>query len=353
MMTSKERLQRVLSGEFPDRVPFQDAYWQTTIERWRREGLPAAPAPGDYFGCEMAMVGGDYTLQFPVRPGEESDRYRIYTDADGATRKELRTGDGWTPYWLDFAIKNRADWEKLRERGAYRPSRLPGGLADSYRQARAQGRFVVFRAHACFHPTWHKIGLERMLIAMIEEPEWIVDMFAVHTRLITDLYEGLKAQGIECDAAWLSDDLGYRSAPLISPAMYRELVMPYHRQACEYFARDGLRTMLHSDGDVRPLIPAFLEAGFSCLHPLEVKAGLDVRDLKQEYGGRLVCFGNIDVRRLAGTREEIEEEVRAKVTAGKQDGGYIFHSDHSVPSDVSLDNYRFALQMLDRYGRYA
>ncbi|MEW6756354.1 MAG: uroporphyrinogen decarboxylase family protein, partial [Candidatus Latescibacterota bacterium] len=102
----------------------------------------------------------------------------------------------------------------------------------------------------------------------------------------------------------------------------------------------------------RPLIPAFLEAGFSCLHPLEVKAGLDVADLKRQYGSRLVCFGNIDVRRLAGTREEVEDEVHAKVEAGKQDGGYIFHSDHSVPSDVPLENYRFALGVLERCGRY-
>lgn len=351
-MTSQERLKTVLAGGIPDRVPYQDAYWQTTIERWRQEGLPAGADPADYFGCEMARIGGDYTLQLPVQVLEENERYRVYVDADGATRKELRTGDGWTPHWLDFAIKCRQDWQRLRERGAFHPSRLSAGLAQRYWQARAQRRFVVFHAHACFHPTWHKIGLERMLIAMVEEPEWIADMFAVHTRLIIDLYEAIRAQGLVCDAAWLSDDLGYRSAPLISPPMYRELVMPYHRQACERFAQDGLKTILHSDGDVRPLIPYFLEAGFTCLHPLEVKAGLDVGQLKAQYGKRLICFGNIDVRCLAGTREEIEAEVRTKVAAGKEDGGYIFHSDHSVPSDVSLDNYRFALQVLEECGRY-
>jgi len=351
-MNSRKRLQTVLSGGIPDRVPFQDSYWQTTIERWRGEGLPAEASPADYFGCEMAMVGGDYTLQFPVQPIEETERYRVYVDADGATRQEMRTGDGWTPHWLDFRIKSRDDWERLKERGGYNPSRLSRGLVKGYQLARAQGKFVVFRAHACFHPTWHKIGLERMLISLLEEPEWITDMFAVHTQLIIGLYEGIKAQGIECDAAWLSDDLGYRTAPLISPEMYRELVMPYHGQACAHFARDGLKTMLHSDGDVRPLIPYFLEAGISVLHPLEAKAGLDVRDIKKEYGSQLVCFGNIDVRKLAGTREEVEEEVRTKVTAGKEDGGYIFHSDHSVPSDVPLENYRLALEMLEKYGRY-
>ncbi len=62
--------------------------------------------------------------------------------------------------------------------------------------------------------------------------------------------------------------------------------------------------------------------------------------------------GNIDVRNLAGSREAIESEIRSKVTAGGAGGGYIYHSDHSVPKDVSLENYRFALKMLEKYGRY-
>jgi uroporphyrinogen decarboxylase len=103
---------------------------------------------------------------------------------------------------------------------------------------------------------------------------------------------------------------------------------------------------------VGPLIPHFLEAGFAALHPLEVKAGLDAAQLKAQYGGRLALFGNIDVRRLAAGPEAAAEEVRAKLAAAMPGGGYLFHSDHSVPSDVPLANYRAALAALDRCGRY-
>ena len=177
-------------------------------------------------------------------------------------------------------------------------------------------------------------------------------MFAAHTKLVIDGYEAMKAMGVEYDGVFLPDDLAYRNGPLISPAMYRELVMPYHREACEHFARDGLTTILHSDGDVRPLIPSFLEAGFGALHPLEAKAGLDVRKLKPQYGDRLALYGNIDVRRLAGSREEIEEEIRTKLAVAKEGGGYMYHSDHSVSADVSLDNYRFAVDLIRQHGRY-
>lgn len=352
-MNSSERITATLSGHKPDRVPYQDAFWQTTVQRWQTEGLPAGTSPAAYFGCEMAGISGDYTLQLPVTTLAETDRYRVYVDADGATRRELRTADGWTPHWLEFTIKGPEEWQRYRDHAVYDAARLTDRLSSQYAQARDQGLFVVYRAHACFHPTWHKIGLERMLVALIEEPGWIDDMFALHTQLIIDLYEGCKQHGIRFDAAWLADDLGYRTAPLVSPAMYRQQIMPHHQRACRHFAADGLRTMLHSDGDIRPLIPFFLEAGFSCLHPLEAKAGLDVGQLKAEYGSALTCFGNIDARRLAGSRAEVEEEVHRKLEAGMKDGGYIFHSDHSVPSSVSFDNYCHAMETLRKYGRYA
>jgi uroporphyrinogen decarboxylase len=349
-MNPRERVQTALEGGVPDRVPYQDAFWQSTIARWRQEGLPTDMPVEDYFCCEIARLGGDYTLQLPVEEIESTERYRVYVDSNGATRKEIGEGDDWTPNWLDFKIKGRGDWDKLKERAGYDPSRIPVGVGEAYHRARQQERFVAFSAHACFHPTWQKVGMETLLVWMLEDPELVDEMFATHAQLIVDLYEGIKARGVEFDGAWLSDDLGYRNAPLISPALYCELVLPHHQKLCDHFARDGLRTILHSDGNVGPLIPHFLEAGFAALHPLEVKVGLDVRDLRLRYGGRLALFGNIDVRRLAGTREEIEEEVRSKVGMGKIGGGYLFHSDHSVPCDVSLANYRFALEMLDKYG---
>jgi uroporphyrinogen decarboxylase len=111
--------------------------------------------------------------------------------------------------------------------------------------------------------------------------------------------------------------------------------------------------MLHTDGNVAPLIPHFLDAGFVALHPLEAKAGLDVRSLKREYGSRLVLFGNIDVRAMAHPDPAVLEEIRGKVTAAKEGGGYIYHSDHSVPNDVSFVSYCRAVEWVKQYGSYA
>ena len=75
-------------------------------------------------------------------------------------------------------------------------------------------------------------------------------------------------------------------------------------------------------------------------------------ELKREYGSKLVFMGNIDFDRIARGEREAEEEIRLKVGRGKAGGGYIYHSDHSVPPTVSLERYKWVLDRVRHYGRY-
>ena len=66
----------------------------------------------------------------------------------------------------------------------------------------------------------------------------------------------------------------------------------------------------------------------------------------------LILIGNIDVRKLSGTRQEVEQEIIGKVSVAKENGGYIYHSDHSVPNSVSFESYAYAIELVKRYGAY-
>lgn len=353
-MQARERVSLVLAGEKPDRIPLDDTFWETTVDRWRGEGLPHGVSPRDYFGVnEIVRISGDYTMQFPERVVQSAPAMREYWDADGALRRDLRLADGWTSQWLDFTIKSVEDWRKHRHQMDYRPSRLPADAAAVYRQARAEGKFVCYMGHACFHPTWMRIGMENLLMGLLDDPSFMHELFDAHAQVIIDIFEGLRGLGIEFDGALLADDLGYRGGPLISPATYRAVVFPYHKRLCDHFAERGLKTILHSDGDISSLIPHFLDAGFAGLNPLEVHAGLDIRTLTAQYGDRLVYYGNIDVRKLSGTRQDIEEEIVGKLTFAREHGRYIYHSDHSVPHSVSFDNYAYAIDLIKQLSVFA
>ena len=347
-MNSQQRVSLVMAGDLPDRIPLDDAFWPTTEERWWQEGLPAGVSARDYFKVnEIVRIGGDYSMQFPERVVREERTLREYWDSDGALRQDLHVEDGWTSRWLDFTIKTLDDWQKHSRRMAFNPSRIHAGTLETYRRARQEGRFVCYSSHATFHPTWARIGMENLLIQMLTEPALVQTLFAAHAQLVIDIFEGLRDLGLTFDGVFLADDLGYNAGPFISPNLYRELVFPHHKRLCDHFAEQGLKTILHSDGDISLLIPHFIDAGFAGLNPLEVKAGLDLRSLYEQYGDRLFFFGNIDVRALAGTREEIEEEVVGKLSFAREHGRYIYHSDHSVPYSVSFKNYAYAMELIE------
>jgi uroporphyrinogen decarboxylase len=116
--------------------------------------------------------------------------------------------------------------------------------------------------------------------------------------------------------------------------------------------RNGLMVIYHGCGNATAVFEDMIEIGLDAYHPLEVKAGLDVVELKKTYGSRMAYAGNIDVRILeSGDAEAIKKEVLYKIRAGIN-GGWIFQSDNSVSSDVAPESYKLALDVLRQHGNY-
>jgi uroporphyrinogen decarboxylase len=353
-MKARERIRTILAGGTPDdRIGMNDSMWSSTVERWHREGLPEGESAQSHFGVDdICQIGANYSLMLPDKTIEESEDYRIYTNNNGVTCKDYRLPRGWVTYPMEFAIRDRDDWERHEPHMAFRPERLPVNALSTFESGRARGQFVAYTSHASFHPVWELIGQENELVWMCETPHLVREIAERIADLVIENYEELKKLGIEFDGAFLADDMGFRSGTLFSRAMYREIIFPAHKRICDHLNADDSPPILHSDGDIREFIPDIIDAGFKGLHPLEVKAGLDIQDLKSRYGGRLAFYGNIDARVMAGTRGDIEREISKKIPLAKEGGGYIYHSDHSVPDDVSLENYAYVMELVRQYGTY-
>jgi uroporphyrinogen decarboxylase len=143
--------------------------------------------------------------------------------------------------------------------------------------------------------------------------------------------------------------MAYKNGPLLSPELYRRYCLPFYRTMMERIHSTGIPVvMLDSDGDIRELIPLWLEVGVTIMHPMEVAAGMDVAAIRQEYGKQVGFFGGIDKRALAGTRAQIDAEVLPKLHACWKDGGFIPACDHGIPPDISFDNYRYYRELVNR-----
>jgi len=352
-MTSRERVLLALGRKKADRVAVHDSPWGTTVQRWHKEGLPENQSAEDYFGFEFRGFGGDNSFQLERKVIEETDDYVIATDGNGATMKNWKKSTS-TPELIDFTVKTRALWEEYKPLLAWRDTRVNWeGQRKAYDAARAKGLFCF----ASFGPGFTKIcntcGPERVLMAMIDDPEWVKDMFITDAQLCVAIAEEMMARGFDFDAGWVFDDLGFKHKGFFSPATYRELLLPAHKLICDCFHGRGKPMLLHSCGYVTEFVPLFIEAGFDCLQPLEVKAGNDLLGLKQRYGDRLAFMGGIDVRAMAHPDPRvIEQEIASKIPAAKQGGGYIYHSDHSVPDNVSFQQYCRVMELVSKYGRF-
>ena len=98
-------------------------------------------------------------------------------------------------------------------------------------------------------------------------------------------------------------------------------------------------------------MPELIEIGVDALNPLEVKAGMNPVALKKKYGDKLVFHGGINAV-LWSKPDEIRAEIERVVPVMKQGGGYIFASDHSIPDNISLENFKLVLETLRRVGSY-
>jgi uroporphyrinogen decarboxylase len=376
----------------------KDAFWIPTIQRWEREGLSLgtdlSEATGEargtqgqslkakkvwgaydrlyeHFGFDLTYLYIDSSMRFPEKLIEETDEHVIWEDKLGYTNKTYKTGPSVSTVggYLDHKVKTREDWEIHRHRLQMKPGESPRLILVSYAQRFAKPvtwddvdrRYTelqereLYTVYFCYGPyeaTWRHHGFEETLIDMAAEPGLLSEMFDAHVAFVIEILEDVISRGLVPDGLFISEDIAYRRGPYFSPKTYRELLFPYHRKLGDFLRGKGIDFFMHSDGDMRLLIPHLIDAGFNVLQPLEVQCGMDVVELKQEYGDDLTFMGNISVLAMAGSRAEIEEEIKRKIPVAMKDGGYIFHSDHSVPPDVSWDNYQYVIELVHRYGTY-
>lgn len=130
-----------------------------------------------------------------------------------------------------------------------------------------------------------------------------------------------------------------------------QVLKPFHQRAIDWAHAKGIKAHLHSCGDIRPFVPELVSMGLDALNPLEVKAGMDPLALKREFGKDLVLHGGINAV-LWDDPALVGPEMERLVLALKESGGYIFSSDHSVPSSVSLAAFREIVEMAKRLGAY-
>ncbi|MCX7766169.1 MAG: hypothetical protein N2246_05625 [Candidatus Sumerlaeia bacterium] len=345
-LTSRERVKLAIGHKQPDRVPVMDSVWGATEKKWREQGLPEAISAADFLEFDLVVFSPDISLQFPRKIITEDEEYVTYQDENGAIKRDHKDFTS-TPAILKTIIQAPDDWKKYKSRLVPNPSRVNWDEELKRFQRESQrGRYIVYGVATGYDWAQHLINSEQLLFYILSEPELVIDIYQTQANLCLRMFDMMRERGFKFDGALLYCDLGYRQGLLFSPKHYLEQLHPVFTEMCAYFHSFGLQTILHSCGGVKELVPYFIKAGFDCLNPLEVKAGMNLLELKQEFGDQLAFFGGIDARLFeSNDLQLIETTLRQTLPLVNKNGGYIFSSDHSIPTDVEFSTFKLAVHL--------
>jgi len=362
-MTDRERFLAILEFRSVDRVPnYELGVWGQTIDRWYAEGLPPDACYWNWFEGEpyfhlapraFAQIDVAMVPRFEPEVLEESERYIVRRGEDGVVSRALKQGTARgtrasMDQYIGHPVTDRASWKEMRKRyDPASPVRYPlwwDGLKRQW-ERRSYPLCLLGNGTAGLYSqlrSW--VGTEEISYLFFDDPVLVHEMVDTYVQFVIDVTARARAE-MSFDYFNFFEDFAGKGGPLISPDLFRKFLLPGYRRIIQEFRRSGIGSFwLDSDGDPRALVPLMIEAGITCLWPLEIAAEYDPRDIRREYGTALALAGGIDKRELAKGRAEIDAELERRIPPLLESGGYLPHVDHTVPPDVSLDNFRYYIE---------
>ena len=350
-MNSRERFLATMRYEPVDHVPYRGCSpWPETAERWKREGYDPDNPPR--FQEDRHVGYGAWFFpapRFEYKVVEEDDRTITYINHEGILIRERKDyAASSMPQFLRFPVETREDFRAFwRERMSIDLATRIGPdwkkTLESHRERDYPLIIIADRWGGFFGPFRNLLGVENLCMTFYTDPAFIEEMVDTMAEyIIAVMDQVLDHTTVEFFGFW--EDMAFKTGPLLGPDMVRQYMLPGYKRVVEHLRARGVEFIsLDSDGDISLLIPIWVDAGINILYPFEVQCGMDVNQVRREYGRDLRLCNGIDKRALAIGPEAIDAELE-RVKPLIQEGGYIPGPDHSLPPDVSFANYCYYME---------
>lgn len=380
-MNSRERFNSVMNFEVGSRTLYWEmGYWAGTIRRWYKEGLqnqgrilesipsdktvtgemipsPEFDSPRD---VEVASAMGldKGMMRFPVEHWiypkfektviEETETHIILIDENGIKQEIFKKG-GSMPRFLSYPVSRRDDFERIKERfNPDDPGRFPKNLSDVIKQLgdRDYPMALGGRPVGFFGSLRDLMGFEGALTSYYDDPKLTKNILTFLTDFWINLWEKILSY-ITVDAVYIWEDMSYKCGSLVSPALFREFMLPCYKRLTGFIKSHGINTIIvDTDGNCTELIPIFMDGGVTGMYPFEVQAGMNVAQIAKDFPTLKIMSG-IDKTKLK-SKELIDKELEEKVPFVLKRGGYIPSLDHLAPPDISWELFVYYRNKLNQ-----
>lgn len=314
-------------------------------EEWLAQGATPEELDFSAFRYRCEARGG-----VPVNTGrlggfapevlEETDDIILSRDEYGRTM-QLNKGVATLPLPLDYPVKTMDDWLKIKPWYEFSEARFGRDWERVAREYRAAGRVVTVSIPGGFDEPRQLMGEAALCMAYYDDPGLVHDMLTTMGETAFRVLERVSA-AVQVDILFVHEDMAGKSGPLVGPKQVRDFIKPYYRRAWDVLVERGARLFdQDSDGNMESVIPAFLDAGVNCMHPMEPAAGMDIVKIREQYGTRLAFYGGLDKHVIRRSKTDILAELAYKVPPMVATGGCVLALDHRIPNGTPLENYKF------------
>ncbi len=385
-MNSRERVLKALNFEESDRIPYDLA--ATT---WTGITAGAYSNLVNHLGIAQHKPEWSDVIQQIVIPSDAVNE-KLQTDIRGLfpltshnwdVHKKLRDGgdkwiydDEWgfrhhfakeSGHWFSL-VKSPMDYDPVRaEEIEDYPWPYPGnrvrikGLREQAMRFREQGK-VVFIKGLCaglFEMHQRVRGMSNALMDPMLNERFSEKLIGKLADLKIEFWEmALDELGDVVDIVGEGDDYGTQESQLIAPDAFRAYYKKHTKRVLDAIKAKAptAKIMFHSCGNVRPLIPDFIEIGVDILNPVHIAAeGMEPYALKKDFGKHMVFWGGgVETQRILprGTEKEVAENVRRNIDALAPGGGFVFTTVHNIQAEVPPQNIMAMWKTLMKYGQY-
>ena len=305
-MTGKERFLMALRFEQPDRPPHFESMFELEYEAFGRRFPARDTWAGMTAGAKSRAVGQCIAIYERIVERFQWDALAVYWpwgDPDGVRAAKAAFGDaiaiGGMVGGGVLSIEGTTDWMEFA-------------------------------------------------VALAETPRRLHELAETRCRRAIAAVESLVEAG--ADFIFLPNDVAFNAGPFISPAQFSELVTPYWERQVRRVKELGAKAIIHTDGQIMPILADLVATGAHALMSLDPMAGVDIRAVKRLTHGRLALMGNVQCSLLQdGPREAIRASALYCLTHASPGGGYIFSTSNTIFPGMPLDNYEYMLAVFREF----
>ncbi|MBD3229244.1 MAG: hypothetical protein GF329_13760 [Candidatus Lokiarchaeota archaeon] len=263
-----------------------------------------------------------------------------------------------TIYYVEGYWKSKEDYEswKLPTADDKKNDQILSGYEKVYKEMEEENIDLVIAPTfgEIFGRIWNGFGMEVFSKLLFKDPKFISKVF---NDVGSFTYQRIK-RFMNLDRPpkiiWLSEDLGEKLGPMMPPRLLEKYVFPWHKKICDMVHQKGSKIILHSCGNIRELIPYFIESGFDALNPIQATVPMDIFEIHEKFGDEITLVGNVPMPLLTrGTVDEVRDYTLKLLKQVAPRGGFICAADHSIPPNTIAENYiEGILNTIKKYGKY-